>query len=321
LKNYFSEAIAAKRLKDSIVKKSGLVVIKRPILSLKEAKIKQIYRFALGNRGGEFKTFQADHEFSNKVFGLAQNIKGLVERLAVFLKERELKGVGKFFFRRGRLILELVLHNCDIGISYAIIKEGVGSGARVAIITASLGGAAGFTLSWFSVGTILVSPPVVLSMFLLRSVTQQILNQREYSQFKKMVDKLFDDNKLKETFQAFFMEGGCPTPSSGTLKMESLDFDEKFAIKHDFNLKSDEDFEEFIKARMKQELGLIENPTEAELQQIIKKKVNRKPKGKTVFFRDFIDENSYEGTDFSHLNIIDAEILEEPIRFKSDNDL
>ena len=93
------------------------------------------------------------------------------------------------------------------------------------------------------------------------------------------------------------------------------------ALKHNFNLKSDEDFEEFIKARMKQELGLIENPTEGQLQEIIQKKVKRKPKGKTVFFRDFIDENSYEGTDFSHLNIIDAEILEEPIRFKSDNDL
>ena len=117
------------------------------------------------------------------------------------------------------------------------------------------------------------------------------------------------------------MEGKGPTPNSGTLKMEPLDFDEKSALKHDFNLKSDEDFEEFIKTRMKEKFGLIENPTEEQLQEIIKGNVKRKPKGKTVFFRDFIDENHYEGANLSHSDIIDAEILEEPIRMKSDNEL
>jgi hypothetical protein len=74
------------RLKNSIIKKSDLVKLKTQILTPKETKIKQIYRFALGNRGGEFEEFQADYE--NEVFNLAQNIKGLFERLAVFLKER-----------------------------------------------------------------------------------------------------------------------------------------------------------------------------------------------------------------------------------------
>jgi hypothetical protein len=126
---------------------------------------------------------------------------------------------------------------------------------------------------------------------------------------------MLDDNKLKETIQAFFMEGEL------RLKMEALDFDEKSALKHNFNLKLDEDFEEFIKARMKEELELIENPTEEQLQEIIQRKINKKSKGKTVFFGDFIDENSYEGGDFSHSYIIDAEILKEPIRMKSDNEL
>jgi hypothetical protein len=47
------------------------------------------------------------------------------------------------------------------------------------------------------------------------------------------------------------------------------------------------------------------------LQKIIKKKVKEKPKGKTVFFRDFSNQNLYEGADFSHSDIIDAEILQE----------
>ncbi len=80
---------------------------------------------------------------------------------------------------------------------------------------------------------------------------------------------MLDDDELKETIQAFFMEGEGPITSPDILKMESLDFDEKSVLKHNFNLKSDEDFEEFIKARMKEELGLIENPTNEQLQEII----------------------------------------------------
>lgn len=51
-------------------------------------RIKKIYKFALENRGGQFENFQADDEVSNEKFKLAQEIKGLVERLARFLKER-----------------------------------------------------------------------------------------------------------------------------------------------------------------------------------------------------------------------------------------
>jgi hypothetical protein len=307
------------RLKSSIINKSGLVRSEITTLSTREAKIKQIYRFALDNRGGQFQEFQADYELSNEVFNLAQNIKGLVERLAIFLKRKELRGIAKIFFKNGRLILELILYKCNISISYAIINEGLN--AQIVVITTSVGGAVGFAFSWFSVGAILVSPPVIISALLLRTATQQSLNQRDYSEFKKMFNKMLGDDELKKTIQAVFIEGEGLTPSSGTLKMEALDFDKKSALKHNFNLKSDEDLEEFIKARMKEELGFIENPTEGQLQEIIQKKVKRKPKGKTVFFGDFIDENPYEGDNFSHSDIIDVEILEEPIRMKSDNEL
>jgi hypothetical protein len=191
------------------------------------------------------------------------------------------------------------LYKCSIGISYTILSEGLS--AQVIVITVSAGGAAGFALSWFSVDAILVTP-VLISVLLLRSVTKQILSQRDYLKFKTMVDKMLDDDKLKETIRTFFMEGEGPT-SSSRLKMEPLDFDEKF-----------------IKARMKEELGLIENPTKEQLQEIIEKKIEKKYKGKTVFFGDFIDKNPYEGTDFSHPDITDAEIIEESIRMKSDNE-
>ena len=115
LKTYLSEKKAMERLKNSIIKKSKLVrKWDRPISNSKEVRIKNIYRFALENRGGEFENFQPDDEVFNEVFNLAQEIKGLVERLAHFLKERELKGVARIFFKNGRLLMELILYKCNI---------------------------------------------------------------------------------------------------------------------------------------------------------------------------------------------------------------
>lgn len=71
-----------------------------------------------------------------------------------------------------------------------------------------------------------------------------------------------------------------------------------------------------IKSILKQKLGLVENPTEEELDTIIQRK-KRKVKGKTVFFRDVIDEMN----DLSDLDdLIDAKIVEEPIRVRVRND-
>jgi hypothetical protein len=101
---------------------------------------------------------------------LAENIKELLERLAVFLKQREIKGIAKFFFKNGRLILQLILYKCNIDISYAVLNQRLS--LHVIVITSSVGGATGFALSWFSVGAILVSPPLLISVLLLRSAIQ-----------------------------------------------------------------------------------------------------------------------------------------------------
>ena len=125
LKDYLSEQKAMERLKNSMIKKS-VPQSNRPNFNSKEIRIKKVYRFALENRGGQLEKFQADYEFSNEVFKLAQDIKikGLVERLASFLKKCELKGVAKIFFKNGRLLLELILYKCQIDITYVVLTEG-----------------------------------------------------------------------------------------------------------------------------------------------------------------------------------------------------
>lgn len=314
MKNYLAEEEAKKRLINSIIKKSKLVKSKTPTLISKEAKIKQISRFALNNRGGQI--YESDVQLSNERFKLAQDIKNLVERLAIFLKERELKRVAKIFFKSGRLILELILYKCNITTSYGSLTEGLST--QVIIITATAGGTAGFIVSWFSAGAALVSPVLLSTVFAVRSATPQILSERDYLKFKTMLNKTFNDEELKDTIRAFVTEFEDRTRASGKLEMGSLDFDKEPKLKHNFNLKSDENFEKSIKARMEEEFGLIENPTEEQLQKIIQKK---KLTGKTVLFKDFIRENPYEGADLSDSDIIDAEIIKERIRSKLDNKL
>ena len=311
LKDYLSEKKAMERLKNSIIKKSKSVIKSdRTTPDSKEIRIKKVYRFALENRGGQFENFQADPEFSNEVFNLAQEIKGLVERLASFLKERELKGVARIFFKNGRLLLELLLYTCKIDISYQLLAEGVST--QVIVITATAGGAAGFTLSWFSVGASLVAPPLLISALLLRSVTQQIGNYRDYLKFKKLVTKMLEDDELKETIRAFFVEE--VVPSTPDIRMKPWDSDKNSLPEFQFD--SDQTFQEFIKARMEEELGLVENPTPDQLKEIIhNRKIKRKPKGKTVYFKDFIKEIAEDPDD-----IIDAEIVKKAIEVKVKNE-
>jgi hypothetical protein len=310
LKDYLSEKKAMERLKNSIIDKSVIKSdIPIPTPNSKEIKIKKIYNFALENRGGQFENFQADHEFSNEVFKLAQQIKRLVERLASFLKERELKGVAGIFFKNGRLVLELILYKCRIDITYSLLTEGLST--QVIVITATAGGTTGFTLSWFSAGASLVAPPILISILLIRSVAQQIVNQRDYSKFKKLVTKMLEDDELKQTIRALFLEEG-EVPTTTLIEMKPWDSDKNPLP--EFNFDSDQTFEEFLKARMEEELGLVENPTPEQLKEIIDNRKIRK-KGKTVYFKDFIKEIA-EDTD----DIIDVEIVQEAIKVKVKNE-
>ena len=310
LKEYLSEKKAMERLKKSIIKKSkSIIKSDRPIPNSKEKRIKKIYKLALENRGGQFEDFQIESEFENEVFNLAQEIKGLVERLAGFLKERELKGVARIFFKNGRLLLELILYKCKIDISYSLLNERLST--QVIVITTTAGGAAGFTVSWFSAGASLVAPPILISTLLIRSAAQQIVNQRDFSKYKKMINRVLEDDELRETLRAFFIESEVPTTTG--IEMKPWDLGKEPLP--EFHGDPDQTLEEFIKAKMEKELGLIENPTSEQLEEIIHNKKIKKirKKGKTVYFKNFIEEVVED-------DIIDVEIVKEAIKVKVENE-
>jgi hypothetical protein len=258
--------------------------------------------------------FKTNLEFSNEAIKVAQQVQKVVERLAAFLKRKELKGVLKFFFRRGRLMLEFILFKCQIDLSYVVLTEEVST--QVIVLSSTTGGASGFTLAWLLAGSVFFVPVTIFSMIVLRSGRQQILNHMEYLKFKTMVNRMVNDGDLKETIQAFFLEDQGPVRSSSRLEIGPPDSNKNSLLKHDFSGKSSEEPDEFLKQSIKQEFGLIENSSQIQLEEIIQKKVSRKPKGKTVYFRDFIEKIPDPE---SNLPIVDAEILEEPIRVRPDN--
>lgn len=312
LKNYLSEDKSLERLKNSMIEKSGLVIKSSKPASIrnsKEIRIRRIYKFALTQRSGQIENFQANHKLSNEIFKLAQKIKNAVERLASFLKKRELRGVAKIFFKNGRLILELVLYRCRIDITYAVLNEAMTP--QVIIITSTVGGIVGFSISWLSAGASLLTPPLLLTIFLLRSVKQSIVNRRDYLKFETLVNEMLDDGELKQTVRAFFMEGEFQT----TNKIEMKPWDSnKNPLPTTLNLNSDQTFEEFVKARLKEELGLIENSIPEQLEIIHEKKIRNR--AKTVYFKDLIKEI---GENANNENIIDAEIINESIKVKLKN--
>jgi hypothetical protein len=315
LKDYLCEKKARERLKNCIIEKSKLgIKSERTSFNYKQMRIEKIYRFALQPRGGQFENFQADP----KLYKLALQIQGLVQRLAAFLKERELKGIARIFFKNGRIILELILCKCKIDISYFLLNQGLTT--QVIVMTATAGGVAGFTISWFSVGASLVAPPLLISAILMRNIALQIINQMDYLKFKKIVTKMLEDKELKKTLIAVFEEAGVSTTNNTYRQMKPLDLD-KNALP-DLNLKSDQTVEEFIKASIKEKLGLVENPIQEQFEEIINRpKIKMKPKGKTVYLNDIIDKNGIIDKIFEVPDdIIDAEIVSKAIRLKVKNE-
>ena len=91
---------------------------------------------------------------------MVQEIKGLVEQVASFLKERELKRVAKIFFKNGRLLLEFILYKCRIYIIYSLLTEELST--QVIVKTSITGGAIGFIRSWFSVGATFAATSILI---------------------------------------------------------------------------------------------------------------------------------------------------------------
>jgi hypothetical protein len=332
LKDYISEKASMARLKNAIIKESRVIKPSKPTKATKptkvtnfyskESKIKRIYRFFISTRGGQVDI--EDQQYQHQQYQLAEKIQDVIIKLAVFLKERELRArLLKIILTQGRLLLQLVLYRCKINLQYLVVGE---VNPQIVVIACCTGGTAGFVFSWFSVGAILVTPPTILSAFLLRSLGQQILHNMEYTKLKNSIGRLLKDKTLREEIKTIFIETQKQIDNSNKIKLEYLNWNRDPAIKEaaerlgifenapnptNPTVKLNLDLLDLLDADSNKileelgELGILQNPNPIE----------KKIKGKTVYFRDFIDQ-MVDGDNKSDLDVIDAEIVKEPVRVK-----
>ena len=174
LKDYMSERKAVSQLRKCIIKKSRSVIKSgrsnlTPITNFKKLNLNPIYKLILKNRGGQLENFRVDHEFANEMYKLALDVKTIIEQLASFLKEKELKeGIATIFFKNGRLVLDLILYGCKINLTYLLVNEGLST--KVIVVTSTIGGITGFIVSWCSVALSLAILPLFESILLIRSI-------------------------------------------------------------------------------------------------------------------------------------------------------
>ena len=319
LKHYLAEQQAMERLKKSVMKKSPLLLdieSDKTDFTPKKKRAKKIFKIFILNRGGEL----VPKPVSDYAFKLAHIIREVVEKLAVFLKERELNGVATIFFKNGNIVLDIILQQCQIKLITLVFTKGINR--QVVIITSTAGSTLGFLASWFLAGTSLFVPPLVFLSILFRGVAQSILNIKDALHLKQIVDqileekgynpKFLDPNDYQPIFEVVFREDELLT--TPTLKIKSLASNKK-RFKQ-FDLKSDQNFQTFMRARDSEQLRFLGTSTSEQIQNLKQRgEIKTKSHRKTVRFKDFIDK-MIEDSD----EILDAEIVDKTPRIRIKNE-
>jgi hypothetical protein len=237
LKNYFSEKAAMERLKNSLIQESPLLKIPgskvRPNFDSRKSKIKRIYKFALDNRVGDLNYDQAEQVLGSE---LVQAIQTLILKLAHFLKEQELRGVLRVLFRNGRLVLQLILYTFKIRLEYTTIE---GVNAQIIVVAFTTGAAGGFVGAWVQAGAMIATPPVLMLVFLLRSISigQQIIHLGNMAAFKRMSQELLDYPKIRGSLEDIIIEANKKIDAnqkiyhSNKIILENLNWNKNSAIK------------------------------------------------------------------------------------------
>lgn len=276
-------------------------------------RVYRIYRFVFGIRGGQFKPqVNLDPKTENLNYKLAEFIRDVVVKLAVFIKTKELRArIFKFLFTNARLVLELLLKFSSIELKYFIFVDNLGPGAMVIAYTA--GGATGFISAWFSVGRLLFGPPVLLAVFLTRSLAAQIIHNAEYAKFREMLTHFFKDPLIKGDLKDILLEFQNQNENSGKITLKHLEWNKDPKIKEAAEqlgiFKNSPQLSKSVEidSEILKELGIPEKP---EIDSTLGVRSKLKDK-----FSNLVSETPAEpNLDLDlDLGIIDAEIIEENI--------
>lgn len=191
LKDHLSEEKAMQRLKDSMIKEreKSMNDVNKPTYMSKKERAKRIYNFARGGKdlldAKELLKYLKKRNYSNNIFKLSEYIKSIIENLAYLLKRNELKnGLFKFLFTNARVILELLLHQHNIYLTYCLVNGT--NDPRLVVLCSTTGLICGFGLEyqWPKVAITLFGPPFLLSILACKGLIKGISFELEYNRLQ-----------------------------------------------------------------------------------------------------------------------------------------
>nr|WAK84915.1 hypothetical protein [Amicula sp. isolate GU52X-4 cfCalB7]WAK84977.1 hypothetical protein [Amicula sp. isolate GU52X-4 cfCalB7] len=284
VKHYLSEEAAMERLKQSIIKESELLkATPQGKQILKKAKVQKIARVAMGThqlniRGGDLSLLldladllkgseryfagleTRNPNWSKKTYIIATKIKAIIGGLLSWLKNQEGRVFLKIVFSSSRVVLELMLSQCDIDIlHYIAISEG-NTVRWVAITTsASAGTAAGFTAVWFTAGAKILLPLLAGMTFALRTAWQQRANILDYRVFLEKVDDMMNHPRVQNALTNLFDKIRRKEVSVGEFNLSP----ESSApiTRHTFGPLTAEQYDQMMQQVIQERLGLIKDPS------------------------------------------------------------
>ena len=185
------------KLKADLIKKSTKKGTSKSTKSTK--KLQKIYRVALNQRGGQIDDILNPADLESKFsleFTLAQRIQQMFLKALVFLKSREENADKlRLIFLAARLGIDLILIRCNISVEYFTVN---GITQKVGAIATCTGGTLGFVYGWFTAGISLAVPPTILSAFMIRSLIQQYMNNKNHQQVIEFYQQLATDSEFRE---------------------------------------------------------------------------------------------------------------------------
>lgn len=305
-KKYQSEEYKKNRLRKSIIKKSLIINSSTTTLSQPD-RVKKIGWIALeypfvNVRGG------------SNAYDLAAQIEDVILKLVVYMKQRSVQGALKIIFRNGNIILELILKSCGIYLDYEFMWIEGQTTTQIIVFAIVSGGTAGFTISWLSAGASLITPILLLTTLMFKSVSQQFCHNIDFAKIEQEILNLMENPTVRDTIKITFQdEHDVPLNSIEMIPDEQPSelvhrVAEKLSITEDMQLSTGElEFDDDF--NIVDSLGNAERFNNNNY-------VNKNPKSKTVKYSDFI--NGLDEDEFIDAEIIQKQIQENPVRVRID---
>lgn len=110
-------------------------------------------------------------------------------------KKKELTSiVFKILFKNSRVLLELLLAQSKIKLTYLILNQNSNLTLRIVIIMSTSGNLLGFVISYYAAATNILTLLILLSSFIVKSIRDQYIHESDFLNVKYLINEMLEDN-------------------------------------------------------------------------------------------------------------------------------